>query len=237
MRSKSGRRPHASLPNGAQMHCQSCGAKVADGVAFCGSCGRPIVGYSVNAPLAGGAAGGTVFSDSPGSVGVVPMAAPVVTYAGFWMRFCAALIDGIILGIPFAVIYVIMIASALPTLMRAGQVPGGNPMLVLATILPRVFLLLIVFLAGSWLYWAKMESSSWQATLGKKALGIYVTDMTGNRVTFGKASGRFFAGRGISIVPGLGGLYYLVDCIMAGFTERKQALHDIIANCLVLRKA
>jgi len=56
-------------------------------------------------------------------------------------------------------------------------------------------------------------------------------------LSFGKASGRFFAGRGLGMVPYLGGLYYLVDCIMAGFTEKKQALHDMIAGCLVQRNA
>ena len=78
-----------------------------------------------------------------------------------------------------------------------------------------------------------MESSSWQATLGKMALGLCVTDMDGGRPTFGRASGTFFSGRGISFVPSVGGLYFLIGCIMAGFTEKKQALHDMIASCLV----
>jgi len=112
-----------------------------------------------------------------------------------------------------------------------------DPMTIIVAILPRIFFITLVVLAASWLYWALMESSEWQATLGKKALGLYVTDLSGSRVTFGKASGRFFAGRGISFVPSIGGLYYLIDCIMAGCTEKKQALHDIIAGCLVKRNA
>jgi uncharacterized RDD family membrane protein YckC len=98
-------------------------------------------------------------------------------------------------------------------------------------------LILFIYLMSSWLYWALLESSAWQATLGKKALGLYVTDLAGNRPTFGRASGRFFAGRGIAMIPSLGGLYYLLDCIMAGFTEKKQALHDMIASCLVMRNS
>jgi uncharacterized RDD family membrane protein YckC len=123
-----------------------------------------------------------------------------------------------------------MIASAIPNLTHT-----QDPMVIVMTILPRIFFLLLLSLAASWLYWALMESSTWQATLGKKALGLYVTDLAGNRASFGKTSGRFFAGRGIGYVPSIGGLYYLIDCIMAGFTEKKQALHDIIAGCLVQR--
>jgi len=74
-----------------------------------------------------------------------------------------------------------------------------------------------------------MESSVWQATLGKKTLGLRVTDLQGNRISFGRASGRFF-GRIIS------GLTLFIGYIMAGFTEKKQALHDIIASCLVIRQ-
>jgi len=96
---------------------------------------------------------------------------------------------------------------------------------------------LLVYLVLSWLYWAAMESSTWQATLGKKALGLYVTDLNGRQATFGKTSGRFFAGRGISVIPSIGGLYFLVSCILAGLTEKKQALHGIIAGTLVMRRA
>jgi uncharacterized RDD family membrane protein YckC len=80
-----------------------------------------------------------------------------------------------------------------------------------------------------WLYYTLLESSVWQGTLGKKALGLEVTDLGGRRVSFGRATGRFFA-RIIS------GLTLGIGFIMAGFTERKQALHDIIAGCLVIRK-
>ena len=90
--------------------------------------------------------------------------------------------------------------------------------------------MLSVAIVGGWLYYAYCESSSWQGTLGKKALGLFVTDMEGRRVTFGRASGRFFA----KIVSGL--IPFAIGYIMAGFTAKKQALHDIIASCLVLRR-
>jgi uncharacterized RDD family membrane protein YckC len=207
------------------MICASCGATAADGAAFCGSCGRPIIGYSVGAAAAGSAAPGAVVSS-----GSVAAAGRTTVYAGFWLRLVAAIIDGLVLGIPFGILIFMMIASAIPNLTHT-----QDPMVIVMTILPRIFFLLLLSLAASWLYWALMESSTWQATLGKKALGLYVTDLAGNRASFGKTSGRFFAGRGIGYVPSIGGLYYLIDCIMAGFTERKQALHDIIAGCLVQR--
>jgi len=208
------------------MICSSCGATVADGTAFCGSCGRPIIGYNVGqtapaVPPAGLAA----------PVGDVPPVRATV-YAGFWLRFVAAFIDGLILGIPIAFVAFLLIASAIPFL-RDTQ----DPTAVIMTILPRILFLLVIYIVAAWLYWGLMESSAWQATLGKKALGLQVTDMAGSRPTFGRTSGRFFAGRGISMVPYVGGLYFLVSCIMAGFTEKKQALHDMIASCLVIRNA
>lgn len=158
-------------------------------------------------------------------------------YAGFWLRFVAAIIDGIVIGIPYGIVFLMIFASALPMLRDLSATPNPNPFVFLSLFASRFLLFAALSLIGSWLYWSLLESSSWQATLGKKALGLYVTDLTGARLTFGKASGRFFAGRGIGYVPSIGGLYFLVDCIMAGVTEKKQALHDMIAGCLVQRNA
>jgi uncharacterized RDD family membrane protein YckC len=152
-------------------------------------------------------------------------------YAGFWLRFVAAVLDFIVLLVPSAPLGILVFASLLPAI----AIARGNPGLFMAAFLPRILFFVLLIVALKWLYWALMESSSWQATLGKKALGLYVTDLAGARVSFGRASGRFFAGRGLSHVP-LGGLYYLVDCICAGVTDKKQAVHDMIAGCLVMRK-
>ena len=81
---------------------------------------------------------------------------------------------------------------------------------------------------AGWLYFALMESSSSQATIGKMALSLRVTDLSGERVTFGRASGRHFA-KWISI------LTFFVGFMMAGWTAKKQALHDMIAGTLVVR--
>jgi len=79
-----------------------------------------------------------------------------------------------------------------------------------------------------WLYFAVMESSKHQGTLGKLALGIKVTDMNGDRISFGRATGRYF-GKIIS------GMIIYIGYIMAGLTEKKQALHDMMASCLVIK--
>lgn len=79
-----------------------------------------------------------------------------------------------------------------------------------------------------WLYYALFESSRWQATPGKRVLGLIVTTEAYETMTFGRASGRFFG-----MI-----LSYMICCIgfiMAAFTEKKQALHDIIARTLVLK--
>jgi uncharacterized RDD family membrane protein YckC len=81
----------------------------------------------------------------------------------------------------------------------------------------------------SWIYYALLESSVWQATIGKKLLGLRVTDLAGNRISFARASGRFFG-------KILSGMILGIGFLMAGFTQRKQALHDILAGCLVLRQ-
>ena len=86
----------------------------------------------------------------------------------------------------------------------------------------------IIFIMG-WLYFAIMESSNKQATLGKMAMGIKVTDLNGNRISMTRASGRYYGKIISSCIMGIG-------YIMAGVTEKKQALHDVISDCLVVKK-
>ncbi len=79
-----------------------------------------------------------------------------------------------------------------------------------------------------WLYYSLCESHSWQGTLGKKMLGIKVVDIHGARITFARATARYAAKFLSSIILGIG---YL----LAGFTARKQALHDLVAETLVIK--
>ena len=96
---------------------------------------------------------------------------------------------------------------------------------------PEIFQIIkgIFALPIVWVYYAIMESSKYQSTLGKAVLGIKVTDLKGNRISFGRASGRFFAKIISSLTLGVG-------YIMIAFTEKKQGLHDMIAECLVVKK-
>jgi len=209
------------------MICSSCGATVADGTAFCGSCGRPIVGYNVGqatsaVPPAGLAA---PVSGVPG-VGVA-----ATVYAGFWLRFVAYLIDAALTALVIGVIVAVFVAIAGVGFFRSmgeGTNPA-NPAFPVA-LLATIWFFLIVATVASWLYYALMESSQTQGTLGKMAISLAVTDAQGRPVTFGRASGRFFA----KIITGL--IPFAIGYIMAGFTEKKQALHDMIASCLVVRK-
>ena len=219
------------------MFCSSCGATVKEGSTFCGTCGKPLSDTAAQAPATPTAGAVVATGGQPIVPGGMAAARDTGLYAGFWLRVVAALIDGLLIGIPFVVIAVVIFASALPMLRDLGREPNPNPFLLIGLFFPRLLLLAALGLVGTWLYWSLLESSSWQATVGKKALGLYVTDLTGARLTFGRASGRFFAGRGIAYVPSVGGLYFLVDCIMAGVTEKKQAVHDMIAGCLVQRNA
>ena len=142
-----------------------------------------------------------------------------IGYAGFWRRFAAAFLDGIIINIgTFIIGFIIGLAWAAATGTAEGIESEG--------IEPLLNLIGIVIV---WLYYALMESSSKQATLGKMALGIVVTDMNGDRISFGRATGRHFA-KFVSF------LTLFIGFIMAGFTEKKQALHDMIASCLVVQK-
>jgi uncharacterized RDD family membrane protein YckC len=157
---------------------------------------------------------------------------PSVIYAGFWLRVLAYLIDAAILGI-FAVPILIGAAMAMGIGGVLASIPRNSD--PFSNGLPPVFALFISFcvllgIFGTWLYYALLESSEWQGTAGKKALGLIVTDMSGRRVSFARASGRHFGKLVTSLIP-LG-----IGYALAGFTEKRQTLHDMLASCLVLRK-
>lgn len=157
-------------------------------------------------------------------------AAPRVDYGGFWLRFLAYLIDGavIMLGI-FVVAIPLVFLTRLGTLLSEIHPEEDFNDAGFWLITAVIFLLAAVALALTWLYHALMESSEWQATVGKKILDLVVTDMAGSRVSFWRATGRHFA-KIVSL------MIYPFGHIMAGFTQQKQALHDMIAGCLILRR-
>jgi len=216
------------------VYCSKCGGVMSDDAAFCSNCGQafavaaavaraPMMSSPVAAPTAGGVA--TV----PAYAGYAAISR--VEYAGFWVRFLAFLIDNAVVGIGFVLILIPLIfLTGLGGFI--GEIHPNEDMndVGIFMLFGLLFLAATVSLLLTWLYHALMESSEWQATLGKKVLGLVVTDMAGRRVSFGRATGRHFAKIITNMVPAF------IGYIMAGFTERKQALHDMIAGCLVLRR-
>ncbi len=168
--------------------------------------------------------------DVPQNISTVP-----TNYAGFWLRFVAYLLDAIILNIVLWVIVLPMLAvlgfstfsfSQFSDFGSMDEASQAGMMTMMATAYIGLITSGIVL---NWLYYSLMESSTKQATLGKMALNIKVTDMQGNRITFLNATGRYFGKIISSLIMGIG-------YIMAGFTEKKQALHDIMAGTLVVVK-
>ena len=151
------------------------------------------------------------------------------TYGGFWMRFIAAIIDGVLLGILNIIILVpflglVGLTAAAHASGADMESDGGGMMIAL---LSTYFISMLAVLIAGWLYFALMESSARGGTLGKMALGLRVTSLGGERISFGRATGRYF-GKIISSI-------FFVGYIMAAFTAQKQALHDMMAGCLVVR--
>lgn len=142
-------------------------------------------------------------------------------YAGFWRRFFASIIDGIILGI---------LTKFLDALFsrifdRVVNPPPGSWLAFCGSLAVFVFAYVVV----DWIYHAGLESSARQATPGKRALGIVVTDLAGNRISFGRATARHFA-QWVSF------LTLLIGYLIQPFTKRRQALHDLIAGTLVVEE-
>jgi uncharacterized RDD family membrane protein YckC len=209
------------------VYCSKCGTALTEGAAYCGGCGAPAVGATPAPPVAPGPAAAPYVP--PIQAGWTSQAP--VGYAGFWLRLVAHIIDNFVLAIPLVTLVVFLILATGLSVVLQQLHPGESPEEVIAAIGVGFILLGAgVLVAANWLYYAIFESSAWQATPGKKALGLFVADLNGNRISFARASGRFFA----KIISGL--IPFAIGYIMAGFTAKKQALHDIIAGCLVLRK-
>lgn len=152
-------------------------------------------------------------------------------YAGFWWRFIAHLLDSAILGTVQLIFFIPFIGTIIYTAIKSsdGDLNETQAFAIATAIAGTLFLFVLLSIAAGWLYYALMESSKFQGTIGKKVMGIIVTDENGNRITFGRATGRYFA----KIISGM---TLWVGYIIAGFTDKKQALHDIIANTLVWKK-
>jgi uncharacterized RDD family membrane protein YckC len=139
------------------------------------------------------------------------------SYGGFWVRVLAYVIDAMILQVASTVLVAIGVGSMFAVGTQDDALIGGG----LITVYGLMFAL-------NWLYYAVLESSAWQGTLGKQALKLVVADEAGRRIGFGRATGRYFA-KFIST------FILLIGFFMVGWTRRKQGLHDLIAGTVVFR--
>jgi uncharacterized RDD family membrane protein YckC len=200
--------------------CSKCGAQNSGVAQACQNCGA---GLSNSIAPTQSAAPARAYAAAP------PVAyAPLSIYGGFWIRLLAHLIDHFILGAIAAPLFFVM---ALPTILRvvheAQRDQEPSPEMIMA-ILSSVFLYAAVAFVGQWLYEALLTSSSWQGTIGKRVLRLKVVDEAGNRIGFGRATGRFFA-------KILSSMFFCIGFIMIGFTDKKRGLHDMLADTVVMK--
>ncbi len=146
-------------------------------------------------------------------------------HAGFWRRVAAYLIDYLILS---PVLFGISLWWIIPVFRTSMHAPFAYDPFAIYHV-GAYWGASLLAMAIQWLYFALLESSPQQATVGKLALGLRVTDLYGRRIGFVRATGRFF-GKIIS------GMILDIGYMMAGWTARKQALHDLMASCCVVRR-
>ncbi|MBM3621256.1 MAG: RDD family protein [Alphaproteobacteria bacterium] len=164
----------------------------------------------------------------PQQYGAPYAAAPAAQFGGFWVRFVAYFLDGLIVGIPMWILIAVFAGGTVASL--GGTSTEQEQVAAAAAVGGIIFLIFIVAFVGVWLYEALMTSSERGATLGKRALGLRVVKSDGTRLSFGRATGRFFAK---AFITGL--IPFGIGYIMAGFTDRKRALHDMIADTVVVK--
>ena len=200
---------------GFEIVCNGCRSMVPADAADCPGCGVPLSGprRAPAAPVALRAApvlepAQPVFATASGGLGASGYAVAAArqaiaagSYAGFWIRAVALLIDSVLTGIVIAAVFVMA---------------GRGPMLLAS-------------LGVGLLYHPVMESSGSRGTLGKIFCGLTVADRAGRRISFGRAFAR-------NLAKILSALTLDIGYMMAGWTRRKQALHDFIAQTIVLKQ-
>jgi uncharacterized RDD family membrane protein YckC len=172
----------------------------------------------------------------PIPVSAAPVPPPTTTaaledYAGFWKRLVAYIIDAIVLYIPQMLIMNALGNEAAQAKLQQAMLAAGTDLGVVMAAYGQYYESMRAGVALTallvWLYFAICESSAWQASVGKLAVGIRVTDLEGQRISFWRALGRYAA-------KVLSWFILAIGFLMIGWTRRKQGLHDMLANTLVL---
>ena len=207
------------------MFCPRCGTRTSDEATACTLCGfvfRPDAEGRSHEPATdspptelatpGIAEPGIATPAAPSGAG--PSPGPVlVTYGGFWRRLAGCLIDAIITYFPAAIVRVMMGRAA------TSSFDPSTPAAWVASLFELMF---------NWLYAAWFISSPLRATLGQQVLDLHVTDLRGQRISFARASGRYFAQILNLLTFGFGLLLQIL-------TPRRQALHDLVTGTVVVR--
>jgi len=189
------------MGEGFELICPNCRAVVPSWAVKCPECGHSMSAPPSRPILDSASSEGGAYSPAwtlPPPARIDLGAAPRA-YGGFWIRVGASLIDTVILFVPAIILQRVVGADA------------GFITWVL-----------------DWVYYAFMESSGSQATIGKMVCGLKVADTSGNRISFARATGRYFA-KILSAIP------FLLGFAMVGWTRQKRGLHDFIAGTVVLR--
>jgi uncharacterized RDD family membrane protein YckC len=206
------------INEGEFMHCTNCGHPNDEGEKFCASCGALLklpqnAGILQSQPVASPPPPVQVIHETPPTE---PEMAPThdVAYAGFWRRSFALLLDTILVS-------VVLVAAMMLTLVVVIATVGQDDMYTI----PAVS---VVSLLVSILWFPVLECGSWQASPGKRIMKIYVTDREGQRISFWRSVGR-------TLLKFISSITVMIGYFMAGFTDKKQALHDKMTGCLVVR--
>lgn len=187
--------------------CPNCGEDVLERARYCHVCGEVLHGKK-RAPI--------MVKEFEAVHQVSGEFAPV------WRRFLAGIIDLsivllVVLPGVIAFFWVVEVVTGLLGMDRE----GGRFLAGIAAVL--------LGLIGDWLYHAKMQSSPRQGTYGKQFMGVKVTGLAGERISFAQATGRHFA-------KFLSTFAVMIGFLIALVTRRKQALHDMVAGTLVVRR-
>ncbi len=187
--------------------CPNCGEDVLERARYCHVCGESLQTQRRE----------PIMMKEPDAVSHVPG-----EYAPVWRRFLAGLIDVsivllVVLPGVIAFFWVVEIATSLLGMDRE----GGRFLAGMAAVLLGVI--------GDWLYHARMQSSPRQATYGKQFMALKVTGLGGEPISFAQATGRHFA-------KFLSTFALMVGFLIAAITSKKQALHDMVAGTVVVRR-
>lgn len=187
------------------MFCPACGTRATSGAITCTLCGALLPGHTAEEARAR-----------------VPVHARVpepVRYGGFWRRLAALLLDALVLYFPAAIVRVLLGLPAINSMTSTMNVDSSLPMIASA-----------VELFMDWLYVAFLVASRSRATLGMMVMDLQVSDLHGARISFSRATWRYFA-QFLSVIT------LFIGYFMQPFNARRQTLHDMLSGTVVVRPA